>query len=77
MFHQLPIFTFHCQAGGGSGLGMMIAKGIVDLHGGEIRYTFYSPHSPRLPFNLPHSSLHFHDITHYITCPNTPDHCLP
>ena len=24
------------QAGGGSGLGMMITKGIVDLHGGEI-----------------------------------------
>lgn len=29
-------FLFHPQAGGGSGLGLMITKGIVDLHRGSI-----------------------------------------
>jgi tetrahydromethanopterin S-methyltransferase subunit E len=36
--YPLLLSVLLAQAGGGSGLGMMITKGIVDLHGGEIRY---------------------------------------
>ena len=36
LFYSFFFFSLF-QAGGGSGLGMMITKGIVDLHQGEIR----------------------------------------
>ena len=42
-------------AAGGAGLGLAIARWIVDLHGGDIRATRREPHGGRVVFTLPRS----------------------
>jgi signal transduction histidine kinase len=39
--------------GGGAGLGLAIARWIVDLHGGEIRVERAEPHGCRMVVELP------------------------
>ena len=39
--------------GGGAGLGLAIARWIVDLHGGEIRVERAQPHGCRMVVELP------------------------
>ncbi len=41
---------------GGAGLGLAIARWIVDLHGGDIRPTAAAPHGCRMIVNLPTST---------------------
>jgi signal transduction histidine kinase len=44
------------SATGGAGLGLAIARWIVDLHGGDIRATRREPHGGRVVFTLPRSA---------------------
>jgi signal transduction histidine kinase len=44
------------QSDGGSGLGLSIARWIVDLHGGDIRAEARSPHGCRMVVELPASN---------------------
>lgn len=41
------------QSSGGSGLGLSIARGIIDLHGGSMHAEHVSPHGLKVCFSLP------------------------
>lgn len=53
-FYRLDHARSHSD--GGSGLGLSIARWIVDLHGGNIRAEARSPHGCRMVVELPYSS---------------------
>lgn len=43
------------QSSGGSGLGLSIARGIIDLHGGSMHAEHVEPHGLKVQFTLPQS----------------------
>ena len=54
----IQLATTDSRSNEGSGLGLSICKGIIDLHGGTIRASNIQPSGSMFEFSLPHSAIH-------------------